>query len=1174
MFLENTCICDGKICPEVLFTFTPPSIRTDNSISATNGYGIKKRGFGAYDEVSSIDYLSAWEFTNAAHLANPAVSHRKCYSFNTQSECQAKQINVPLKLYQNWSSSGYDYRSLGERAGNLSCICDQYQQSSPGKWLVECSGSSSKNRSNSYTISANESLPGLNATQAPPNNNYLGCYTDDSDRDFCCGPKVYGFNHETCAAACATFKYFALQNNGYCSCDNDFSTPSSTYTKMPDSDCGPKKLGGSWRNAVHSNESPATSSGAGLLELINLGNSGCSSSKQCSACEGDCDSDGDCTTGLQCFQRDSSDQMVPGCSKGSQGDIGTHDYCYEQASHESNNLIPVADYGSDGRSNMTECEGDCDSDRDCSGDLTCFQRGTDSDVVPGCATTGYVTTSTPHDYCYKKSDSDSSCISWRQTSDCDPNGNREPENDLPCNNVIRGSSGYCECEAGRKEELSTCDHEPFTCQKICTGSNPIDEIDTAAEEEEEEEECTRSNGCQNLHCRGNLPTVLMILHPADGLGRKEISDTHCWANSLGPNYGTYGRVPRHRYRQGFEFEGNSMIDVLELDSNRDFYRFGQQSSDVPYSGLTLIAYASLLGLFVVVQEILNFSPDGHKCSKWIVKDIFCINLFRLCLPKQIMSTLCGEFLYYLVFVAGYNVILSMFLSPGQDLTGYDKDTVNAPEYQGAGLWVASVDETLSTVLSNVACSFVLCMFCNAVCLIVLPFVYRRIAWMKDTASHEIVQDTDQEEKQKILAAKKQKELEENMTHKASCAVRNQLHQEKIKAMKLPFFGHFQDEKDVDFILGDELERNAAAIQAMDSSIPLCGNNNHWADPLDIMFYRTTFSDNHISFQCVYCDEQFPDIQTLQLHWKRRQITCTWSKQTSHQYEPQLRNSYKIDSCVSCVTAKKQCCLASMILLILLAVGIVLILLLLGTSSGAVTIVAVLAIYAPFIVPALYYKVPSCLSIVLLLLQLISALTFVIFYIAMVVQMIIMQVRNIDFEGLLFLAMPTLNFGFINISFPMMITVTFSMSLGISRIASMCFKGCSSFGKRTKGMLKKVASQRHMLTESEGKTNIKKAASESVQEVATEKAKEKLIEEADRRLEEAEEARTEKETTASAEQSKDTTRNVENRTKVFPTMKEEDEDDEEDEEDEDEDEDEKEDKSLTLLSHALSAANEI
>ena len=70
------------------------------------------------------------------------------------------------------------------------------------------------------------------------------------------------------------------------------------------------------------------------------------------------------------------------------------------------------------------------------------------------------------------------CISWRQTGNCDPQAEREPAHDLSCDSVVhKGSSGYCECEGGRKEHLSTCEHDSFTCQNICTGSHiplPVD----------------------------------------------------------------------------------------------------------------------------------------------------------------------------------------------------------------------------------------------------------------------------------------------------------------------------------------------------------------------------------------------------------------------------------------------------------------------------------------------------------------------------------------------------------------------------------------------------------------------------------------------------------------------------------------------------------------------------
>jgi hypothetical protein len=164
------------------------------------------------------------------------------------------------------------------------------------------------------------------------------------------------------------------------------------------------------------------------------------------------------------------------------------------------------------------------------------------------------------------------------------------------------------------------------------------------------------------------------------------------------------------------------------------------------------------------------------------------------------------------------------------------------------------------------------------------------------------------------------------------------------------------------------------------------------------------------------------------------------------------------------------------------------------------------------------------------------LCFIYFYSGLIVQMLILQWQNVNFTALYYmLVMPTIDFRFINVSFPMMVTVTFSMSLGISRIASMCFKGCSSVGKNSRKVLKNAVSQRHMLKEAEGKTNIKKAGSEAAQDVATEKAKEKLIKEADRRLQEAEEAR-EAEETSTAGNSK-SEKKKKNSTKVVPATKE-------------------------------------
>jgi cellulase/cellobiase CelA1 len=56
---------------------------------------------------------------------------------------------------------------------------------------------------------------------------------------------AYGFTAETCQAACPTYKYFALQNNGWCCCDNDLTHA----TKYGAANCG--KAGGGWCNYVY-----------------------------------------------------------------------------------------------------------------------------------------------------------------------------------------------------------------------------------------------------------------------------------------------------------------------------------------------------------------------------------------------------------------------------------------------------------------------------------------------------------------------------------------------------------------------------------------------------------------------------------------------------------------------------------------------------------------------------------------------------------------------------------------------------------------------------------------------------------------------------------------------------------------------------------------------------------
>ena len=68
-----------------------------------------------------------------------------------------------------------------------------------------------------------------------------------------------------------------------------------------------------------------------LINSVNLGGSGCSSSNKCSECQGDCDRDTDCEDGLKCFQRNTNGPVPTGCTGYM---YSNYDYCYDP-SYES-----------------------------------------------------------------------------------------------------------------------------------------------------------------------------------------------------------------------------------------------------------------------------------------------------------------------------------------------------------------------------------------------------------------------------------------------------------------------------------------------------------------------------------------------------------------------------------------------------------------------------------------------------------------------------------------------------------------------------------------------------------------------------------------------------------------------------------------------------------------------
>ncbi|CAB9514039.1 CLECT [Seminavis robusta] len=121
----------------------------------------------------------------------------------------------------------------------------------------------------------------------------------------------------------------------------------------------------------------------------------CNSREPCRECFGDCNSDGDCADGLQCYQRsrrsENDTTAIPGCS-GNPGIPGI-DYCIQPQDR-----LPLRETDCNPVTKCLRCFGDCDSDLDCAEGLSCFVRPpNDASPVPGCSGQGI----DGLDYCYQ-----------------------------------------------------------------------------------------------------------------------------------------------------------------------------------------------------------------------------------------------------------------------------------------------------------------------------------------------------------------------------------------------------------------------------------------------------------------------------------------------------------------------------------------------------------------------------------------------------------------------------------------------------------------------------------------------------------------------------------------------------------------------------------------------------
>jgi hypothetical protein len=190
-------------------------------------------------------------------------------------------------------------------------------------------------------------------------------------------------------------------------------------------------------------------------------------------CQGDCDHDTDCQSGLKCFQRDPGNSSnVPGC----QGDVdvkSTNDYCFDPSDgHASGDKVHTTSSGSllalvgnNGSPSkvfpLSKCQGDCDKDSDCAGNLQCFNRDPSATIVPGC--NGKPVDST--DYCY-----DPSAVSGSQGRLVDKGVDHVPSKAYP----LGLCEGDCDGDSDCAGDLVCHQTTGRNSVPSCVGRSPAD----------------------------------------------------------------------------------------------------------------------------------------------------------------------------------------------------------------------------------------------------------------------------------------------------------------------------------------------------------------------------------------------------------------------------------------------------------------------------------------------------------------------------------------------------------------------------------------------------------------------------------------------------------------------------------------------------------------------------
>ena len=166
------------------------------------------------------------------------------------------------------------------------------------------------------------------------------------------------------------------------------------------------------------------------LNLKKVGGDICTPTNQCNRCQGSCNSDDDCKGSLTCYSRDNKDK-IPGCLAGGSNDVSNWDYCYNGQTDVA--LKKNSKSGCSSSNTCARCNGDCDKDSDCTGNLKCFQRD-NNEQIPGCSEGGGSDTK-GYDYCYDVLDfvkkGSSECTSSNTCARC--KGDCDDDNDCTGN---------------------------------------------------------------------------------------------------------------------------------------------------------------------------------------------------------------------------------------------------------------------------------------------------------------------------------------------------------------------------------------------------------------------------------------------------------------------------------------------------------------------------------------------------------------------------------------------------------------------------------------------------------------------------------------------------------------------------------------------------------------------